>query len=362
MQSGGDVGRENSRGFQAEDRADALASSEDAVAHGLMNRSWARGFLREEALQCGVDGEAVVFKECGEFHCGGSGMGHESRAGLKLRSLSLALFLARRARRRVFRRLFSAESRRGLRPLRAASGTRGKAPHLPRIISWLRPVQVAGFPGGGPLLRGARGTFQNRASWAAQVFLQALSSLEHFLAASLASSILRHVLYCKQSYINGMESRRGLQGQNMLPRIHFGEVAEGLVDWAALVPIGKLVGVVGAAGLTGLAAGDEHDGLIPICEVGDKTHGWAVMFSGGTRTVGGAGLRLVRDAQKMLEQAGAAERMHDIQRIKLFPGPVADARFVTYLREAGHRAVGCCGQQIIVGFVCGWQPLRGAVR
>src|SRR5260370_36968508 len=74
----------------------------------------------------------------------------------------------------------------------------------------------------------------------------------------------------------------------MLPRIYFGDVAEGLVDRAALVPIGKLVGVVGAAGLTGLAAGDEHDGLIPICEVGDKTHGWAVMFSGGARAGGGA--------------------------------------------------------------------------
>src|SRR4029077_7483199 len=31
-----------------------------------------------------------------------------------------------------------------------------------------------------------------------------------------ASSILRHVLDRKQSYINGMESRRGLQGQSML--------------------------------------------------------------------------------------------------------------------------------------------------
>src|SRR5216684_2695795 len=361
MQSGGDVGRENSRGFQAEDRADALASSEDAVAHGLMNRSWARGFLREEALQRGVDGEAVVFKECGEFHCGGSGMGHESRAGLKLRFLSLALFLARRARRRVFRRLFSAEFRRGLRLLRAASGIRGKAPRLPRIISWLRPAQVAGFRGGGPLLRGARGTFQNRASWAALVFLQALSSLEQTFLLQSASSILRHVLDRRQSYINGVESRRGLQDQDMLARVHFGEVAEGLVDWAALVPIGKLVGVVGAAGLAGLAAGDEHDGLVPICEIGDKTHGGTVMFGCGARAVGGAGLRLVRDAQKNFEQAGAAERMHHIQRIKLLPGPVVDARLLAELREAGDGAVSCRGQEIVVGFVSDWQPLRGAV-
>src|SRR5258708_10101791 len=97
-----------------------------------------------------------------------------------------------------------------------------------------------------------------------------------------------------------------------------------------------------------------------IIEVGDKTHGRSVMYSGVAWAVGGAGLRLVRDAPKMLEQAGAAERMHDIQRIKLFPGPIAHARFVTYLREAGHRAVGCSRPQIIVGFVCRLQPLRRA--
>src|SRR5260370_14744298 len=94
-----------------------------------------------------------------------------------------------------------------------------------------------------------------------------------------------------------MESRRGLQRQSMLPRMRFGCIAEGLVDRAALVPIGKLIGVVAAARLTGLAAGDEHDGLVPVCEVGHKTHGRTVMIGRGTGTIRSAGLGLARHAQ-----------------------------------------------------------------
>src|SRR5260370_8571544 len=109
----------------------------------------------------------------------------------------------------------------------------------------------------------------------------------------------------------------------MLPRIYFGEVAEGLVDRAALVPIGKLVGVVGAAGLTGLAAGDEHDGLIPICEVGDKTHGRAVMFSGGARAAGGAGLPLVAGAPKNLAGARVARTVQTHHPPHLSPAPLS---------------------------------------
>src|SRR6267378_3088707 len=186
-------------------RTDAFASGENAVAHGLMDGSWTGGFLREEALQGGVDGQAVFFKEGGEFHRGGSGMGHESRAALKLRSLFPALFRARRARRRVFHRPSSAEFRHDLRLLRAASGTRGKAPRLPRIVSWLRPGRVAGFRGGEPPLRDAPGTSQNPASWAALVFLQVLSSRDepflvskHLRILIRQAAILRHVAEGKQ--------------------------------------------------------------------------------------------------------------------------------------------------------------------
>src|SRR5258706_9325560 len=87
MQRGGDFRCENSRGFEAENRTNALATGKDAVAHGLMNRGWERGFRRQEALQRGVDGQAVFFKEWGRFHRGGSGMRHSSRAELKFRSL-----------------------------------------------------------------------------------------------------------------------------------------------------------------------------------------------------------------------------------------------------------------------------------
>src|SRR6266478_5978976 len=176
MQRGGNVGHEDSRRLEAQNRADALASGKNAVAHGLMDGSWARGFAREKTLEGGVDGQAVFFKEGGELHRGGSGMGHESRARLKLRSLFLTPFPARRARPRVFRRLSSAESRRVLRPLRAASGTRGTGLRLPRIVSWLRPARAGGFRGGEPLLPSALGTSRSRASSAAPVFLQALSS------------------------------------------------------------------------------------------------------------------------------------------------------------------------------------------
>src|SRR4029077_2921214 len=172
MQRGGDVGGEDSRRFKAQDGTDALASGEDAVTHGLMDGSRARRFLREETLESGVDGQAVFFKEGGEFHRGGSGMGHEGSAALNFRSLFRALFPAQRARRLVFRRLSSGESLRVLRLLRVASGIRGKARRLPRTVSWLHPARVADFRGGGPLLQDARGISQNRASCAAPVFSQ----------------------------------------------------------------------------------------------------------------------------------------------------------------------------------------------
>src|ERR1700736_5786620 len=133
-----------------------------------------------------------------------------------------------------------------------------------------------------------------------------------------------------------MESRRGLQRQSMLPRIRFRYIAEPLINRSSLVPIWKLIGVVPAPGLTGLAAGNEHDGLVPVCQVGLKAHGWTVMFRCGTRAVCRAGLRPVRDAEKKLQQPCVPQRMHDVQRIKLLPGEIVDARFVAYFREAHH--------------------------
>src|SRR6476661_778569 len=76
----------------------------------------------------------------------------------------------RTARRRACRQLFSEEFRRGLRLLRVASDTRGKALHLLRKASWHRRERAGGFRDGGRLPRGGRGSAQNPASWAARLF------------------------------------------------------------------------------------------------------------------------------------------------------------------------------------------------
>src|SRR4029077_9946498 len=156
-------------------------------------------------------------------------------------------------------------------------------------------------------------------------------------------------------------SGSGLQRQSMLPRTRFRCIAERLVDRAALVPIGKLIGVVRAARLTGLAAGDEHDGVVPISEISDKTHGWTVVFGGRTRAVGGSGLRHASDAQKSLERTGAAQRMDHIQCVEPFPGPIVDLRFVTHLSEDCHGAISGRYEQFVVGFVSYRQPLGGTL-
>src|SRR5712672_4154204 len=93
-------------------------------------------------------------------------------------------------------------------------------------------------------------------------------------------------------------SGSGLQRQGVLAGTGFRHIAKRLIDREALVPIGKLVGVVRASGLAGLASRDEHDGFVPISEISDETHGGAVMFGGRTRALGGAGLRFVGNTQK----------------------------------------------------------------
>ncbi len=66
---GRDVGVEDAGGFNAEDGANALAAGEDAVAHGLMDGRRLCGFGGHEAVERGVDSEAVFFEEGGRFHC-----------------------------------------------------------------------------------------------------------------------------------------------------------------------------------------------------------------------------------------------------------------------------------------------------
>src|SRR6266403_5692500 len=113
--------------------------------------------------------------------------------------------------------------------------------------------------------------------------------------------------------LRNLASRSGLQRQGVLASTGFRHIAKRLIDRAALVPIGKLVGVVRASRLAGLASGDEHDGFVPISEISDETHGGTVMFGGGTRAVSGAGLRFVGNAQKSFQQTGAAKWMDHVQ-------------------------------------------------
>src|SRR6267378_190850 len=118
-----------------------------------------------------------------------------------------------------------------------------------------------------------------------------------------------------------LASGGGLQRQGVLASTGFRHIAKRLIERASLVPIRKLVGVVSAPGLAGLASRDEHDGFVPISEISDETHRGTVMFGGGTRAVGGAGLRFVGNAQKSLQQTGAAKRMNHVQSVEAFPSP-----------------------------------------
>src|SRR5258708_16047567 len=102
-------------------------------------------------------------------------------------------------------------------------------------------------------------------------------------------------------------SGSGLQGQGVLAGSGFRHIAKRLIERAALIPIRKLVGVVRASRLAGLASRDEHDGFVPISEISDETHGGAVMFGGGTRAVSGAGLRLLGNCSKNFHQTRSAK-------------------------------------------------------
>src|SRR6267378_4594062 len=136
-------------------------------------------------------------------------------------------------------------------------------------------------------------------------------------------------------------SGSGLQRQGVLAGAGFRNIAKRLIERAALVPIRKLVGVVRASRLAGLASRDEHDGFVPISEISDETHGGAVMFGGGSRAVSGAGLRLVGNAQKSFQQTGAAKWMDHVQSVEAFPSPIVDARFVAHLGHSRYGAIRC---------------------
>lgn len=89
----------------------------------------------------------------------------------------------------------------------------------------------------------------------------------------------------------------------MLPRIRFGGIAERRENGSAFVPVGKLIGIVAAAELSGLSRGKQQDGLIPVSGIGDKPHRRAVALHGSAYTVIGSRQRLVGDAKKAFQWA-----------------------------------------------------------
>src|ERR1700688_2529358 len=159
------IGFKDSGGFQAKNGANAFAAREDAVAHGGMDRDWLCGFRGKQAVERGVNGQAIRFKKIGKVHREGTGTSGRI-LDLKIRSR----FRVRMARVPVFRRPSSAEFQRGLRLLPAVSGIREKAPRPLQKAAWRRRARVAGFLGGEPLLRGARENARNRVSWVPLVF------------------------------------------------------------------------------------------------------------------------------------------------------------------------------------------------
>ncbi len=78
----------------------------------------------------------------------------------------------------------------------------------------------------------------------------------------------------------GTESRSRLEGERAFSSLRFGGIAERRENGFAFVPVGKLIGVVAAAGLAGLSRGEEQNGFIPIRRIGHETQCWAVVLQG----------------------------------------------------------------------------------
>src|SRR2546430_9297685 len=125
--------------------------------------------------------------------------------------------------------------------------------------------------------------------------------------------------------------------------------------------MGELVGVVAAARLAALAAGDEQDRVVPVGEIRDKAHSRTMTRRGGARTVSSARLRLIGDAQEEFEQTGAADGMLHLKCIEFLPLPILDAGASCSRFERANRRV--CGgdEQLVVTFEWRRKPFRRAI-
>src|SRR6266849_9204970 len=96
----------------------------------------------------------------------------------------------------------------------------------------------------------------------------------------------------------GTRSRTRLESECVPPRVCLGSIAERRKNGFSFIPVGKLIGVMAAAGLAGLSRGNEQNGFIPVSRVADKAHGGAVSIGSGANAVARARLGVVRNAEK----------------------------------------------------------------
>src|ERR1035438_4981612 len=87
-------------------------------------------------------------------------------------------------------------------------------------------------------------------------------------------------------------SLRGLERQAMPEVFRFGGVAKRRKDTLALVPVGKLIAIVAATGLSGLPCRNQQNGFVPIGRVGNKTHSRPMIVCRRTHAVDRKSTRL----------------------------------------------------------------------
>src|SRR5260370_13657114 len=139
-------------------------------------------------------------------------------------------------------------------------------------------------------------------------------------------------------------SRTGIERECVFPRVRLGSIAERREDGFAFIPVGKLIGVMAAAWLSGLSRGDEQNGFIPVSRVADKAHRGAVGMGGGANAVDGSRLGLVRDAEESLQQAFVPKRMEHVQGVKALPRPILNAIALALIGQIGYGKVRSRGE------------------
>src|SRR5262249_61397218 len=127
-------------------------------------------------------------------------------------------------------------------------------------------------------------------------------------------------------------------------------------------PVGELVRVMAAAGLTTLSAGNEQDGIVPIGGVRNESHCRAMTLGRSAWAEPSSSLRLVRETQEKFEWGLSADGMLHFERIEILPLPVPNLRIPSDGLQRLPHGIRRCDDKFIEAFVRGRQPLRRTVR